>query len=46
MVLDTPITKFAFRYSHKDISDGERAGHIVKGAEGKRLTYEQPAQAS
>lgn len=35
--------EFAFRYSHRKVSDGVRAGLIVQGAEGKRLTYEQPA---
>jgi hypothetical protein len=35
--------EFAFRYSHRHVSDGERAGHILTGAEGKRLTYKQPS---
>lgn len=35
--------EFSFRYEHRKVSDGQRAGFIVAGAEGKRLTYEQPA---
>lgn len=34
--------EFAFRYSHRaalDVSDTERAAAIVRGAEGRRLTY-------
>lgn len=34
--------EFAFRYSERKVSDAERAGLLVKGAEGKRLTYKQP----
>lgn len=37
--------EFAFRYENRKVSDGTRADRLVKGAEGKRLTYEQPAQA-
>jgi transposase-like protein len=35
--------EFAFRYENRTISDGERAHRLVAGAEGKRLTYKQPA---
>lgn len=35
--------EFSFRYDHRKISDAERAGKLVAGAEGKRLTYKQPA---
>lgn len=35
--------EFAFRYENRKISDGERARKLVSGAEGKRLTYAQPA---
>lgn len=35
--------EFAFRYEHRKVSDGERAGLLVKGGDGKRLTYRQPA---
>jgi len=38
--------EFAFRYSYRSalgVTDGERAAMIVLGAEGKRLTYKQPA---
>jgi len=38
--------EFAFRYSHRQISDGARAELIYKGSEGKRLTYKQPAGTS
>ena len=37
--------EFAFRYSNRaanGIEDTERAALIVKGAEGKRLTYRRP----
>ena len=35
--------EFAFRYENRKTKDGTRAGLLVKGAEGKRLTYKQPA---
>jgi hypothetical protein len=35
--------EFAFRYENRTISDGARAVKLVEGAEGKRLTYKQPA---
>lgn len=38
--------EFAFRYENRKATDGERAKLVVSGAEGKRLTYEQPAKAS
>jgi transposase-like protein len=38
--------EFAFRYENRKVSDGERANMLVAGAEGKRLTYKQPATAS
>ena len=38
--------EFAFKYSTRKVTDAERAGMIVQGAEGKRLTYENPDQAS
>jgi hypothetical protein len=34
--------EFSFRYSARQVSDATRAGLLVKGAEGKRLTYKQP----
>jgi transposase-like protein len=37
--------EFAFRYSHRKVSDGTRAALLLAGAEGKRLTYKQPAGA-
>jgi transposase-like protein len=38
--------EFAFRYENRKTTDGARAELLVKGAEGKRLTYKQPARAS
>jgi transposase-like protein len=38
--------EFAFRYENRKTTDGTRAGLLVKGAEGKRLTYKQPAGLS
>lgn len=38
--------EFSFRYENRKVSDGERATRIVDGAEGKRLTFKQPAAAS
>lgn len=38
--------EFAFRYENRKASDGERAKMLVGRAEGKRLTYQQPAKAS
>jgi transposase-like protein len=35
--------EFSFRYDNRKVTDGERAGRLVAGAEGKRLTYRQPA---
>jgi transposase-like protein len=35
--------EFAFRYENRKVSDGERAGMLVKAGEGKRLTYKMPA---
>ncbi|TAJ03422.1 MAG: IS1595 family transposase, partial [Planctomycetota bacterium] len=33
--------EFEFRYNARDVDDGERAAKLVKGTEGKRLTYKQ-----
>lgn len=38
--------EFAFRYENRKVSDGARAAKLVLGAEGKRLTYKQPASVS
>jgi ISXO2 transposase-like protein len=35
--------EFSFRYENRKENDGERAARLVAGAEGKRLTYKQPA---
>jgi transposase-like protein len=38
--------EFAFRYENRKISDGDRAATLVGMAEGKRLTFKQPASVS
>lgn len=38
--------EFSFRYSHREMSDGERAALLVMKAEGRRLTYKQPSGSS
>lgn len=38
--------EFAFRYENRKVSDGTRAAKMVLAAEGKRLTYKQPAGIS
>lgn len=35
------LAEFDFRYNEREISDFERANNILKGADGKRLTYYQ-----
>jgi transposase-like protein len=35
--------EFSFRYDARKVSDAQRAEMLVWGAEGKRLTYKQPA---
>lgn len=37
--------EFAFRWNHRKTDDAERAGAIIKAADGKRLTYRRPDQA-
>ena len=37
------FAEFDFRYSHKDISDRERADKALIGSFGKRLTYRRTA---
>lgn len=44
--LERYCDEFAFRYQHRKTSDGQRANLLVKGAEGKRLTYKQPDSIS
>ena len=36
--------EFAFRYENRKTTDAQRAGLLVQGAEGKRLTYKQPSR--
>lgn len=40
------VSEFEFRYNIRKEKDAERPGLIVQGAEGKRLTYKQPAGTS
>jgi transposase-like protein len=35
-------TEFGFRWDHRKVTDGERMVDAIKGAEGKRLMYNQP----
>ncbi len=44
--LDRYCDEFAFRYENRKVTDGQRAAKLVMGAEGKRLTYKQPASIS
>lgn len=37
------LAEFDFRYSHKDISDGERTEIALRNARGKRLYYRRPS---
>jgi transposase-like protein len=37
------LDEFDFRYSNRDLDDAERADAALRGAEGKRLLYRQPA---
>jgi transposase-like protein len=38
------LAEFDFRYSNRELSDGQRTVLAIKGAEGKRLTYKEPLQ--
>jgi len=40
------LSEFDFRYSHRSITDGERANEALKGIEGKRLTYRRIDKAA
>lgn len=44
--LERYCDEFAFRYENRKVSDSVRAGKLVMGAEGKRLTYKQPDSVS
>jgi transposase-like protein len=37
------VDEFSFRYNARGVDDGTRTELLVAGAEGKRLTYKQPA---
>jgi hypothetical protein len=38
------LAEFDFRYNHRDLSSGELADELLRGAKGKRLMYRQPDQ--
>lgn len=38
------LAEFDFRYSHRDLSDGQRTALAIKQAQGKRLMYAEPRQ--
>ena len=38
------VNEFDFRYNTRDLDDFTRASLAIKGAEGKRLTYQQPTR--
>ena len=37
------VAEYQFRWNGRDLSDGERTVKAIKGAEGKRLYYKEPA---
>lgn len=41
--LGRDISEFEFRYNVRHLADKHRPAVLVQGAEGKRLTYKQPA---
>ena len=43
--LDKYANEFAFRYTHRKVSDGARAEAIFRNGEGKRLTYKAAADS-
>ena len=40
------LAEFDFRYNTRKLLDGERADELLRGAKGKRLTYQQPREAA
>lgn len=36
------LSEFDFRYTHRELSDGQRTALAIKSAEGKRLMYRCP----
>ncbi len=44
--LDRYLAEFDFRHNNRAISDAERAEELLRGAKGKRLTYQQPREAA
>ncbi len=43
--LNRYLSEFDFRHNTRKLSDAERAAELLRGAKGKRLTYQQPDQA-
>lgn len=40
------LAELDFRYNTRDLTDAERHAELLKGAVGKRLTYQQPREAA
>lgn len=40
------LAEFDFRYNTRHLSDAERHAELLKGVQGKRLTYQQPREAA
>jgi transposase-like protein len=40
------LAEWDFKWNTRNITDGERAALVLKGAEGRRLTYRQPREAT
>ena len=40
------LAEFDFRHNTWKMGDGERAAELLRGVKGKRLTYQQPRQAT
>jgi hypothetical protein len=38
------LAEFDFRYTNRELSDGERTALAIKRSEGKRLLYRTPVQ--
>ena len=42
--LDNYLNEFNFRWNMRDATDGDRMKAAIRGAEGKRMTYQEPVQ--
>ncbi len=40
------LAEFDFRHNTRELTDAERGDELLRGAKGKRLTYQQPRQAA